>query len=194
MRIGRHGLDAAFCGIKVGAADSVGAVVRRSVRIVIRVVRASEAVIVQAASSEMASSGAEVIPADTGDVSSADAADVRCAKPSDAASAETADMATAKAADVTAAEAAHVATTETAAVSAATSAAAGLSPAARLPASNAPAKIIIHRPRMTFLLLNGRAFRHRTSSDAGRVSARQAPTSRWSGDGNCRLRSPLKSR
>ncbi len=74
----------------------------------------------------MASSSAEVIPADTGDVSSADAADVRCAKPSDAASAETADMATAKAADVTAAEAAHVATTETAAVSAATSAAAGL--------------------------------------------------------------------
>lgn len=124
MRIGRHGLDAAFCGIKVGAfADSVGAVVRRSIRIVIRVVRAPKAVIVQAASGEMASSSAEVIAADTGDVSSTDAADVRCAKPSDAASAEAASMAAAKATDVSAAEATHVAATKTTAVSAATAAA-----------------------------------------------------------------------
>jgi hypothetical protein len=68
----------------------------------------------------MASSGAEVIPADTGDVSSTDAADVRSAKPSDAASAEAADMATAKATDVSAAEATHVAAAKTTAVSAAT--------------------------------------------------------------------------
>jgi hypothetical protein len=125
MTIGRHGLDAAFCGIKAGPADSVAAVVVGwNVGSIVRIVRAPEAVIVNAASNEMAPS--EVIPAETSEVISADTGDATSTEATAVVSTEAAHMAATEAPDVTAAEAAHMAATKAATVSAATAAAAGL--------------------------------------------------------------------
>jgi hypothetical protein len=97
---------------------SVGAGVGQSVGRVVRVIRATETVIVIRAA-ETTSSNAEVMPAESSDVTSAEATDVGSAKAADAATTKTSDVTSAKATDVAATEAAHVAAAEAAHVAAA---------------------------------------------------------------------------
>jgi hypothetical protein len=128
----------------------------------------------------MMSSDTKVIPAETSDATSADATDVGSAKTSDVTSAEAADVTATKATDVTSAEAAHVAATKATTVSAAATAAAGFCTGGNEAAGKQrTCQNQYQSSSHDILHWDGRTFRHRTFTRCRRVSARQAPTSRW---------------
>jgi hypothetical protein len=174
--------------------NSVGAIVRQSVGGVIRVIWAIEAVVIKAATDEMTSANAKVIPAEASDVTSADATDVTSAKTSDVTSAEAADVATTKATDVTSAEAAHVAATKATTVPAATTTAAGFCTGGNKAAGKQ--RTCQYHYQSSSHDISPLGWADIPPQDLHQMSAGltgQTPTSLWTGDGNSRLPSLLKS-
>jgi hypothetical protein len=96
----------------------IGAVVRLGVGRVVRVVRTTEAVVVDAAAGEMSPSRPEVIPTHARNVTHAGSTDVRSAESADVGRAETTDVVSTEATDVGSTEATHVTSTKAAHVAA----------------------------------------------------------------------------
>jgi len=153
------------------------------------VIRAIEAIAVKAAAKETAPSSAKVLVANMRKLACANAADVISTKTPNAAAAKATHVTSTKATHMASAKAAHAPAT----VSSATAAAASLCTRGKKAAGkHRGCQNHHHSSSHNILRWDGRTFRHRSLPNAG-ILRRQTPTSRWTGDGNAYLSSPLNS-